>query len=104
VRLSSPKEHAGKFRDLVVAAGEDANARLFAEYLKHIGKKAAYVSPKDAGLIVTPVFGDAQPIDEVALRLAGLKKICSEKVVVFPGFFGSPPTATRRLFRAADPI
>jgi aspartate kinase len=87
-RISSPRDHGGKFRDLVVAAGEDVNARLFAEYLKHIGKKATYISPKEAGLVVTPVFGDAQPIDEVALRLAGLKKICSEMVVVFPGFFG----------------
>jgi len=87
-RLSSPKDHSGKFRDLVVAAGEDVNARLFAEYLKHAGKKASYVSPKEAGLIVTPVFGDAQPIDEVGLRLAGLKKMCSEMIVVFPGFFG----------------
>jgi aspartate kinase len=87
-RLSSPCDHTGKFRDSVVAAGEDVNARLFAEYLKQTGVKATYISPKEAGLIVTPVFGDAQPIDEVALRLAGLKKICSEMVVVFPGFFG----------------
>ncbi len=87
-RLSSAKDHSGKFRDLVVAAGEDINARLFAEYLKHLGKKATYVSPKEAGLIVTPVFGDAQPIDEVELRLAVLKKICAENIVVFPGFFG----------------
>jgi aspartate kinase len=87
-RLSSPKEHPGKFRDLVVAGGEDVNARLFAEYLIVQGKKAVYVSPKDAGLLVTPAFGDAQPIEEIALRLAALKKICSEQIVVFPGFFG----------------
>ena len=87
-RLSSPREHAEKFRDLVVASGEDANARLFAEYLVVSGKKAVYVSPQDAGLFVTPSFGDAQPIDEIALKLASLKKICSEQIVVFPGFFG----------------
>jgi aspartate kinase len=91
-RLSSAKDDGGRrFRDLVVAAGEDVNARLFAEYLKLTGKKAAYVSPKDAGLFVTPVFGDAQPLDEVSLRLAGLKKTCAEMVVVFPGFFGVTP-------------
>ena len=86
-RFSSPKDHVGKYRDLVVAAGEDINARLFAEYLVLAGKKAAYVGPKEAGLLVTPSFGDAQPIDEIALKLAGLKKICSEKIVVFPGIF-----------------
>jgi aspartate kinase len=87
-RLSSPREHAQKFRDLVVAAGEDINARLFAAYLTLTGKKAVYVSPQDAGLYVTPTFGDAQPIEEVGLRLASLKKTCSEQIVVFPGFFG----------------
>jgi aspartate kinase len=87
-RISAPRDHAGKFRDLVAAGGEDVNARLFAEFLKHTGKKATYVSPKDAGMIVTPTFGDAQPIDEIALKLAGLKKICSQQIVVFPGFFG----------------
>jgi aspartate kinase len=87
-RLFSPKDHVGKFRDMVVASGEEVNARLFAEYLVLTGKKAAYVGPKEAGMLVTPCFGDAQPIDEIALKLAGLKKICSEKIVVFPGFFG----------------
>jgi aspartate kinase len=87
-RLAFAKDHAGKFRDLVVAGGEDVNARLFAEYLQTTGKNALYVGPKDAGLIVTASFGDAQPIDEIELTLAGLKKICSEKIVVFPGFFG----------------
>jgi aspartate kinase len=88
VRIAAPKDHAGKFRDLVVAAGEDVHARLFAEYLKHLGKKATYVSPKEAGMIVTPTFGDAQPIKEISFKLAGLKKICAENIVVFPGFFG----------------
>jgi aspartate kinase len=87
-RLASPKDHSGKFRDLVVAAGEDVNAQLFAEYLKQSGKKAVYVSPKEAGLVVTPVFGDAQPVAEVEMSLASLKKTCAEMIVVFPGFFG----------------
>lgn len=87
-RLSSDKCHPGKFRDLVVAAGEDLNCRLFAEYLGVIGINASYISPKDAGLIVTAVFGDAQPIKDVALQLAGLKRIIPDKVIVFPGFFG----------------
>ncbi|NLE01735.1 MAG: aspartate kinase, partial [Fibrobacter sp.] len=90
-RLSSAKDHAGKFRDLVVAAGEDYNCKLFADFLNIAGVKASYISPKDAGLIVTPVFGDAQPIPDVALRLAGLKRIISDHVIVFPGFFGYTP-------------
>jgi aspartate kinase len=80
--------HPGKYRDLVVAAGEDINCQLFAEYLNVGGITTVYVSPKDAGLIVTPTFGDAQPLPEAASNLTKLKELCEQKVVVFPGFFG----------------
>lgn len=87
-RLSSDKSHPGKFRDLLVAAGEDINSQLFAEYLNSIGMKASFISPLQAGLIVTPVFGDAQPIPEVSLKLASLKRLVPDQILVFPGFFG----------------
>ncbi|MDR0307354.1 MAG: aspartate kinase [Chitinispirillales bacterium] len=87
-RLKSASEQPAKFRDLVVAAGEDINCRLFADYLNTAGIKARYVSPKEAGLIVTPVFGDAQPIPEASMKLAALKSVCADNVIVFPGFFG----------------
>lgn len=87
-RLSSDKSHPGKFRDLVVAIGEDINSQLFAEYLNFIGMKASYISPLQAGLIVTSVFGDAQPIPEVSLKLASLKRLIPDQILVFPGFFG----------------
>ena len=87
-RLNSPVNHPGKFRDLVVAAGEDINSRLFADYLNIAGIRARYVCPKDAGLVVTPIFGDAQPLPEATANLAALEAVCAEEVVVFPGFFG----------------
>jgi len=87
-RLSSSVNHPGKFRDLVVAAGEDINCRLFAAYLNTVGVKAKYVNPKDAGLTVTPIFGDAQPLPEATAKLASLKSVCADAVAVFPGFFG----------------
>jgi aspartate kinase len=87
-RIASPKDHPGKFRDLVVASGEDYNCILFAEFLNVRGIKASYVNPKAAGLVVSAVFGDAQPVPKVSMKLASLKKICAEQVAVFPGFFG----------------
>jgi len=87
-RLASPTNHPGKFRDLVVAAGEDLNCRLFADYLNIIGIKAKYINPKDAGLLVTPVFGDAQPLPEASANLAKLKSACVDEIIIFPGFFG----------------
>ncbi|MCL2218662.1 MAG: aspartate kinase [Chitinispirillia bacterium] len=87
-RIASPTNHPGKFRDLVVAAGEDLNCRLFAEYMNAVGIKARYVNPKDAGLVVTPIFGDAQPLPEAAVNLSALKKAGADEIVIFPGFFG----------------
>jgi aspartate kinase len=87
-RFSVLSDSFAKFRDYIVALGEDLNAMLFAEYLKSKGKKAVYVSPQEAHLVVTPLFGNAQPVNDIALRLASLKKICSEHIVIFPGFFG----------------
>ena len=68
--------------------GEDINSQLFAEYLNLLGMKASYISPLQAGLIVTPVFGDAQPIPDVSLKLASLKRLIPDQILVFPGFFG----------------
>lgn len=87
-RLSLPRDHPGKYRDAIVASGEEYNCRLFTCYLNIYGIKAAYVCPKSAGLLVTSVFGDAQPLADIALQLASLKHICAEQVAVFPGFFG----------------
>jgi aspartate kinase len=92
-RVNSPtKQDPKKFRDLIVAAGEDLNARLFAAYLTSRGTSAVYASPAESGMIVTPDFGDAQPLPETATRLASLRSKCSEMVVVFPGFFGVTTT------------
>jgi aspartate kinase len=87
-RLAGPKDVPERFRDSIVALGEEFNARLFALYLQHLGRKARFVSPAETGLVVTPNFGDAQPIEEVGLSLASLKEACAESLVVFPGFFG----------------
>jgi len=87
-RVAADKSDAARFRDLVVAAGEEYSARLFAEYLRGQGIAARFVAPQEAGLVVSGRFGDAQPVEEVGLRLASLKEMCAESVVVFPGFYG----------------
>ncbi len=87
-RLAFDKAQPAKFRDLVVAAGEDINCRLFALFLQSKDLNAVYVNPRDAGMMVTEDFGDAQPFPDIAMRMAGLKKICAETIIVFPGFFG----------------
>ncbi len=87
-RIALPKDNRLRYRDAIVASGEHLNARLFAEYLNASDKPARFVSPGDAGLIVTDRFGDAQPTAEACSRLASLKQHCAEAIVVFPGFYG----------------
>ncbi len=87
-RINGDQSNPARFRDLIVSAGEEYNARLFAAYLKFTGAAAEYVSPKESGMVVTPVFGDAQPTRDTASRLAKLADICEKSIVVYPGFFG----------------
>lgn len=72
--------------DTFLAAGEDNNAKLIAEYFSHKGLPARYVHPKDAGIFVTAEPSDAQILPVSYDRIEELRK--SEEVLVIPGFFG----------------
>jgi len=87
-RLQTDCSDARKFRDRIVASGEDINAQLFANYLQLCGVDAEYVSPATAGMLVSDSFGDARLLPEAAALLAKLRQRCEAKVVIFPGFFG----------------
>ncbi|NMB95847.1 MAG: aspartate kinase [Clostridiaceae bacterium] len=75
-----------KFIDLMKAAGEDNSAKLVAGYLQSLGVEATYMNPKDAGLILSSEFGNAQVLPESYDNLKSLKDIPG--IIVFPGFFG----------------
>ncbi|MFP4417894.1 MAG: aspartate kinase [Fibrobacterota bacterium] len=87
-RIQADKTDPLRYRDSLVASGEDLNARLFAKYLTIRGNDACYLSPQEANLLVTSSFGDAQPLNKTTKNLKILKKLITEKIVVFPGFFG----------------
>lgn len=85
-RLKLDTSHKGMFMDAMKAAGEDNNAKLTAAYLNSIGHKAQYVSPKEAGLVMSSEFGNAQVLPESYENLKMLNNI--DGIVIFPGFFG----------------
>lgn len=85
-RLAGPRDPASRFTDLLKAAGEDHCARLVAEALEREGVRARYVSPVEAGLLLSSEFGNAQVLEESYGRLAKLAD--ATEVIVFPGFFG----------------
>ncbi len=85
-RLKLDTSHQGMFMDAMKAAGEDNSAKLVAAYLNSIGKKAHYISPKQAGLLMSSDFGNAQVLPE---SFDNLKKLSAyDGIIVFPGFFG----------------
>ncbi len=78
--------HPARYLDAVKATGEDCCARMVAGEFLRRGHAAAYVNPKDAGLLLTDEYGHARLLPESYERLATLRGC--ESRVVFPGFFG----------------
>jgi aspartate kinase len=95
-RLASDATHRGRFLDLMKAAGEDNSARLVAEIFRKNGVDAHYVSPKEAGLLLSDDFGNAMVLEECYSRLAALRE--APGVTIFPGFFGYTKTGAVATF------
>jgi len=85
-RICADCTNSMKFMDSLKAAGEDNCARLVADYLNSIGRPALYVNPRDAGLLLTEEYGNAQVLPESYENLAKLNEC--HGIIVFPGFFG----------------
>ena len=87
MRLEGDASHAERFMDTMKASGEDNAARLTAQALRSLGADAHYLNPKDAGLLLSDEFGNAQVLPESYANLkAALEK--APGITVFPGFFG----------------
>ncbi|TGA98955.1 aspartate kinase [Sporolactobacillus shoreae] len=84
--LHGDKSNPASFIEAVKASGEDNNAKLIAAAFRHKGLDAQYVSPKEAGLLVSNDPGNAQVLPESYKRLYELKN--RPGIIVFPGFFG----------------
>jgi aspartate kinase len=89
MRINEDISDENQFLDLLKAAGEDNCAKLVAEYLISIGKKAVYVNPREAGLILSMDYGNARALPESYDNLKRLKDL--DGIKVFPGFFGYSP-------------
>jgi aspartate kinase len=71
-RVNSDKTNKERYLDNLKAAGEDNTAKLVAAYLCSIGKDARYVNPKDAGLLLSDEFGNAQVLPQSYENLKSL--------------------------------
>lgn len=84
--LSADASHKARYMDAMKASGEDNSARLVAAEFVKRGKKARYLDPKDAGLLMTDEYGNAQLLPESYKNLSKIKDY--DGITVFPGFFG----------------
>ncbi|MFW7431575.1 aspartate kinase [Vagococcus carniphilus] len=88
--LSSLKEttyvSVPRIMDLFKSSGENCHAMLIAEFFSRNGVPAQYIHPKEAGLLVEDIPGDAIIKKEAYEKLYNLRQL--DKVAVIPGFFG----------------
>ncbi|MFA9559712.1 aspartate kinase [Evansella sp. AB-rgal1] len=75
-----------RLMDALKASGEDNNAKVMAAYLSSLNQEAYYISPKEAGMVVTDEPGNARILPDA---YANLEKLRDRKgILVIPGFFG----------------
>ena len=85
-RVNGDPSHRARYLDGIKAAGEDNCAKLVAAELDRRGLHARYLSPREAGMLLTDEYGNAQLLPESYENLARLRR--EEGIIVFPGFFG----------------
>lgn len=87
---SLPIEDNDFLYDAFLAAGEDNNAKLIAEFFTYKGLPARYVHPKKAGLLVSAEPGNARILPSSYDRIEELRD--ADEVLIIPGFFGVTET------------
>ena len=84
--ISQLSDKPSRLYDALVSCGEDFNAQLIANYNNNQGIPTRYISPKEAGLIVTGLPQQAQILDSSYEHIYKLRDY-KEKLII-PGFFG----------------
>lgn len=72
--------------DAFKASGENNNAHLVAAFFNHKGLAAKYISPKEAGILVSNEPGNARILPSSYEKIYSLRDL--DKIAVIPGFFG----------------
>lgn len=85
-RISLKDKNPARYMDQVKALGEETSARFLAAALNALGHPAVFISPEEAGLIVSSQYGNAYPLQVAYKNLSKLKN--TKKLIVFPGFYG----------------
>lgn len=84
--IDTYSKEENRLMDALKASGENNNGKVMAEYLRSLGMDAHYVSPKEAGMVVTNEPGNARILPEAYEKIALLNN--RDGILVIPGFFG----------------
>ncbi|HJE01750.1 aspartate kinase [Staphylococcus auricularis] len=84
--IATYRDKHNRLLDALLSCGEDFNAQLIASYNHSQGIPTRYVSPKEAGIMVTDLPQNAQIIDEAYEKIYQLNDY--EEKLIIPGFFG----------------
>ncbi|WP_416147937.1 aspartate kinase [Salipaludibacillus sp. HK11] len=84
--ITTYRDDKDRLFDALKASGENQNAKLVAAYFRKLGEEAHYVSPEEAGIIVTDHPGNARILPEAYEELEKLRD--RSGILVIPGFFG----------------
>ncbi|HPC95530.1 MAG TPA: aspartate kinase [Sedimentisphaerales bacterium] len=85
-RIARRSANNAQFMDTLKAAGEDNNAKIVAQVFINQGIPARYVDPREAGMLLSDDFGNAQVLPESFTNLRSLRD--AREIIIFPGFFG----------------
>lgn len=85
-RILPRKSKKAAYRDRIKAFGEEYTARFIALYLSSQGMNCRYVDPREAGIQVSPDFGNAALLESSYQKMKALKE--REGLLVIPGFYG----------------
>lgn len=85
-RIEQRSANDAQFMDTIKASGEDNNAKIVAQVFANQGVPARYVDPREAGMLLSDDFGNAQVLPESFTNLRSLRD--EKDVLIFPGFFG----------------
>lgn len=84
--IDTLQDQPARLLDALLSCGEDFNAQLIAEYNNSQGIPTKYLSPKEAGIIVTDIPQQAQILSSSYNHIHKLRDY-KEKLII-PGFFG----------------
>ena len=88
--IATLKDTPERLLDALKSSGENFNAQIIAAYNNEQGVPTIYLSPQDAGIIVTDDPGNAQILESSYNKIKEIRN--TDKKIIIPGFFGYSKT------------